>query len=254
MKQLGLAAIALVMMAAPASAQHHGGGGGGGGSHGGGYHGGFGGGFRGGYGGPRVGFGFGYGCWGCAPYYPDWYGPGYAPYYYGAPYYAYPPYDDEYDGYGAPPPPPPPPSQAYSGPSDNGWRVTRRNGETDFELPDNVLFGLDSAHISRDAEQVLQEIADAAHDQPGSHLIVEGHTDTSGTHEHNQALSNARARAVAEVLVREGVGRDRIRSEGFGERGLAVQTGEGVREARNRRVVVRLIDGNSAERRPEDAN
>jgi outer membrane protein OmpA-like peptidoglycan-associated protein len=256
-KQLGLAAMALIMMAAPASAQHHGGGGGshGGGYHGGGFRGGYGGGFRGGYGGPRVGFGFGYGCWGCAPYYPDWYGPMYSPYYYGAPY-PYPPSDDDYD-YGAPPPPPPPPppsSQGYSAPSDNGWRVTRRNGETDFELPDNVLFGLDSAHISRNAETVLQEIADAARDRPGARLIVEGHTDTSGTHEHNQALSDARARAVAEVLIGEGVGRERIRGEGFGERGLAVQTGEGVREARNRRVVVRLIDGNPAQRRPEGAN
>ena len=42
--------------------------------------------------------------------------------------------------------------------------MTQREGETDFELPDNVLFDLDSAHVSRDADQVLQEIADAAHD------------------------------------------------------------------------------------------
>ena len=122
--------------------------------------------------------------------------------------------------------------------------MTQREGETDFELPDNVLFNLDSAHVSRDADQVLQEIADAAHDFPGASLVVEGHTDTSGTHEHNQALSDARARAVADVLVREGVERDRIRTEGMGETGLAVQTGDGVREPRNRRVVVRLINAN----------
>ena len=70
-----------------------------------------------------------------------------------------------------------------------------------------------------------------------------------GTHEHNQALSDARARAVADVLAREGVARDRIRTEGMGEKGLAVQTGEGVREPRNRRVVVRLINGDM-HRRP----
>ena len=96
-----------------------------------------------------------------------------------------------------------------------------------------------SAHVGQDADRVLQEIADAAHERPGAELVVEGHTDTSGTHEHNQALSDARARAVADVLVREGVPRDRIRTEGMGESGLAVQTGDGVREPRNRRVVVR---------------
>ena len=81
--------------------------------------------------------------------------------------------------------------------------------------------------------------------------MVEGHTDTSGTREHNQALSDARARAVADVLVREGVARERVRTEGMGETGLAVQTGDGVREPRNRRVVVRLIDGDMS-RREED--
>ena len=123
------------------------------------------------------------------------------------------------------------------------WRVTRSQGETDFELPDSVLFELDSAQISPDAGKVLQEIADAARDRPGADLVVEGHTDTSGTREHNQALSDARARAVADVLVRQGVARRRIRSEGLGESQLAVQTGDEVREPRNRRVVVRLIDG-----------
>ena len=114
-----------------------------------------------------------------------------------------------------------------------------------------MLFDLDSAHVSRDADQVLQEIADAAHDSPRAQLVVEGHTDTSGTHEHNQALSDARARAVADVLAREGVQRDRIRTEGMGEAGLAVQTGDGVREPRNRRVVVRLINGNMTRRYEE---
>ena len=135
--------------------------------------------------------------------------------------------------------------------------MTRRDGETDFELPDSILFDLDSARVSRDADRVLQDIADAAHDQPGASLVVEGHTDTSGTREHNQALSDARARAVADVLVREGVARDRIRTEGMGEEDLAVQTDEGVSEPRNRRVVVRLIASNTAgrdeERRPGQA-
>jgi outer membrane protein OmpA-like peptidoglycan-associated protein len=142
--------------------------------------------------------------------------------------------------------------QGYQQQEQSRWRVTRSQGETDFELPDSVLFGLDSAEISKDADPVLQEIADAAHDRPGATLVVEGHTDTSGTREHNQALSDARARAVADVLVREGVARRRIRSEGLGESQLAVQTGDEVREARNRRVVVRLIGGDTAQNRNND--
>jgi outer membrane protein OmpA-like peptidoglycan-associated protein len=257
-KLLGFAAAALVLAATPAMAQRggggHGGGGHGGGGHvgGGGFHGG--GGFR---GGARIGFGFGGGCFGCGGYYPYY---GYAPYYYGAPYPD--PYYDYDDDYYAPPPPPPAPvyeqpypnyQQSYQQNTQSGsrWHVTQRQGETDFELPDNVLFDLDSAQISRNADTVLQEIADAARERPGASLVVEGHTDTSGTREHNQALSDARARAVADVLVRQGVARRRIRSEGLGESQLAVETGDGVREARNRRVVVRMIGGEAAQNRDE---
>ncbi len=115
-----------------------------------------------------------------------------------------------------------------------------------------MLFALDSARVGRDADGVLQEIADAARDQPGAHLIVEGHTDTSGSKEHNQSLSDARARAVADVLVREGVARDRIDTQGLGESDLAVPTGDEVREPRNRRVVVRLIDGSARDDRYDE--
>jgi outer membrane protein OmpA-like peptidoglycan-associated protein len=235
-KILGLAAIAALMVAAPAYAQRgHGGGGfhGGGhfgGFHGGGYRGGFRGGYRGGFGGFYLGF---------PGYYPPaYYGP--------SPYYGYP-YPPAY-------------GQNYSYSEDldeapdrgeSDWRVTRRDGETDFELPDSVLFALDSATISPDADAVLKEIADAAKAQPRDRLIVEGHTDTSGTREHNHELSDARARAVATVLARSGVARTRITTEGLGEDGLAVQTADEVREPRNRRVVVRLIGSGRATTRAE---
>jgi outer membrane protein OmpA-like peptidoglycan-associated protein len=197
--------------------------------------------------GPHVGIGFGFpGCWGCGyvpPYYgPAWYppypyGPAYPPY---SPYPAPPPYP-YYETREAPPPPPPP----------GNWHVTQRQGETDYELPDSVLFALDSAIVSKDADSVLNQIALAARDQPGAALVVEGHTDTSGDSAHNQKLSAARARAVAAVLVREGVARERIRTEGLGESDLAVATGNGVRESRNRRVVIRLMeDGRTVDRIP----
>lgn len=171
--------------------------------------------------GPHIGFGIAIpGCWGCGYYPPPYYGsPWYSPYYYGPPF----------------------PPSGYERPHWGPWHVTRRANETDYDLPDSVLFALDSAKISSNAASVLTEIANAARREPAATLIVEGHTDTSGDRAHNQQLSDARARAVADELAQQGVARDRIRTEGLGERDLAVQTGNGVREVRNRRVVVRLI-------------
>ena len=137
---------------------------------------------------------------------------------------------------------PPPPRER----ADRNWTVTRNRGETDYELADSVLFALDSARISRGAEAELTQIADAARDQPDAEIWIEGHTDTSGTREHNWELSDARARAVADCLVRLGVAPHRLRSQGLGESGLAVQTPDEVREARNRRVVIRFIDPSHA--------
>lgn len=113
--------------------------------------------------------------------------------------------------------------------------------ETDYDLPGGVLFERDSARISAGARPVLSQIAQAALDRPGAMLIVQGHTDTSGTKAHNQKLSEDRACAVADALIRAGVPENRIRAEGLGEAGLAFQTPDGVREPANRRVVVRLI-------------
>jgi outer membrane protein OmpA-like peptidoglycan-associated protein len=186
--------------------------------------------------GPHAGFAIGFGppgCWGCA-YYPPYYGPAwYPPYYYGPPY-------------------PPPPS--YRPDAGQQWNVTHQRDETDFELPDNVLFALDSANISKDADAIISEIATAARNEPNATLIVEGHTDTSGGRAHNQQLSQARAQAVEDVLVRQGVSRARIRAEGLGEAGLAVQTGDGVRELRNRRVVVRLMHAAGSDHRAYQNN
>jgi hypothetical protein len=67
-------------------------------------------------------------------------------------------------------------------------------------------------------------------------ITVRGHTDTTGSPQKNQALSERRARAVADELARHGVPTSAINTEGLGETDLAVQTGDQVSERQNRRV------------------
>jgi outer membrane protein OmpA-like peptidoglycan-associated protein len=73
-----------------------------------------------------------------------------------------------------------------------------------------------------------------------SRINVVGHTDTSGSADYNQRLSVRRANVVVEALVNMGARRQAITATGVGETDLAVETGDNVREARNRRTVIGL--------------
>jgi outer membrane protein OmpA-like peptidoglycan-associated protein len=114
--------------------------------------------------------------------------------------------------------------------------------EIDYEFPDEVFFAFNSAELSPHAERALADLAgDIRHAHPHWTVAVEGHTDTVGSQSYNIPLSEARAQAVADALVRDGVNARRIEERGYGETYLAVPTANNVPDRRNRRVLVRVI-------------
>jgi outer membrane protein OmpA-like peptidoglycan-associated protein len=88
---------------------------------------------------------------------------------------------------------------------------------------------------------VLQNAIATARAGGQSRITVVGHTDTSGSAEYNQGLSVKRANVVAEALIDMGARREAIQISGVGKTDLAVQTGDNVRERKNRRAVVTLL-------------
>lgn len=69
-------------------------------------------------------------------------------------------------------------------------------------------------------------------------VLVVGHTDTVGNDQFNDALGQQRAETVRAALIRLGIPAEDIRAISRGKRALAVQTGDGVPEPRNRRVEI----------------
>jgi outer membrane protein OmpA-like peptidoglycan-associated protein len=122
--------------------------------------------------------------------------------------------------FGAPPPPPPPPAPAVAPPS--------------FM----VFFDWDRSNLSQQALNTIRQAAAAFKTKGNARITATGHTDTSGPEAYNMALSLRRANAVKDALVREGVPAQAISVIGMGEKGLLVQTGDGVREPQNRRVEI----------------
>ncbi len=80
-----------------------------------------------------------------------------------------------------------------------------------------AYFEYDSYQLKPGAYPELRRIADVLNRYPQTVIEVGGHTDTRGTREYNQMLSEKRAMAVQDELVYNGVSPRRIRAVGYGE-------------------------------------
>jgi OOP family OmpA-OmpF porin len=103
-----------------------------------------------------------------------------------------------------------------------------------------VYFDFDSWRLSAEDLTVITNVINTARAGGQTNITVVGHTDTSGDAAYNQKLSTHRANVVAEALVDMGARRKAIHTSGVGEADLAVQTPDGVKEAKNRRAVITL--------------
>ncbi|MBW8268812.1 OmpA family protein [Caldovatus sp. SYSU G05006] len=109
-----------------------------------------------------------------------------------------------------------------------------------------VTFATGSAALTPSAEAALAPLGRAlsSPELAPYRFRIEGHTDTVGDAAMNQALSERRAAAVRDYLIRRfNVDPARLEAVGLGETQPLVPTGDGVPEVRNRRVQVLNIGG-----------
>lgn len=104
-----------------------------------------------------------------------------------------------------------------------------------------VYFGFDEWFLTAEALDVIATSIDAARAGGHTRILSEGHTDTSGPKAYNQGLSVRRAEVVKATMVEMGAVPDAIEVNGYGETRVAVETGDGVREPRNRRTEITLV-------------
>lgn len=103
-----------------------------------------------------------------------------------------------------------------------------------------VYFDFDSWTLKAEQLKVLDDVIANARSGGQTNIVIVGHTDTSGPSDYNQKLSVRRANVVVEALVQMGARRAALHASGVGETDLAVETGDNVKEAKNRRTVVTL--------------
>jgi outer membrane protein OmpA-like peptidoglycan-associated protein len=82
---------------------------------------------------------------------------------------------------------------------------------------DDVLFDTGKAQLKAGALRPIEQIAEFLSENPERRVQVEGFTDSVGSDEYNQRLSEARADAVAQAIIQRGVDAERVRAMGYGE-------------------------------------
>jgi outer membrane protein OmpA-like peptidoglycan-associated protein len=118
------------------------------------------------------------------------------------------------------------------------FNVTNMGDYLVVNMPQDVLFSVDSASLRPDLASDIQSVAQNLLRYPNSQIQIIGHTDSSGSASYNQDLSQRRAVSVADVLRNSGVPSARVTAFGRGEdQPIASNlTPEG--RAQNRRVEI----------------
>jgi len=125
----------------------------------------------------------------------------------------------------------------------SGLIVVRRDR---IELKQQIHFQPNRARILRDSYEVLDEVAEAIRDAPVA-VRIEGHTDNVGKRKENVSLSQARADAVREYLIRGGVGEKRLTAVGYGPKRPIASNSTRAGRKLNRRVEFRLDEADKAD-------
>ena len=78
-----------------------------------------------------------------------------------------------------------------------------------------ILFAVNSAELSAAAKRDIDKLAETLKKYDGTNIIIEGHTDNTGSRDLNQRLSERRAQAVADYARTKGVEASRMQAKGY---------------------------------------
>jgi outer membrane protein OmpA-like peptidoglycan-associated protein/outer membrane protein assembly factor BamB len=117
--------------------------------------------------------------------------------------------------------------------------LARAGGGEAFDI-ESIHYRTGSADLEPGSIPVLRNLASLMRENPGIGIEIAGHTDSTGSEELNQRLSELRAGAVASWLIKQGVASKRIRTRGYGESRPVADNSTEEGRRRNRRTEITI--------------
>jgi outer membrane protein OmpA-like peptidoglycan-associated protein len=122
-----------------------------------------------------------------------------------------------------------------------GVSVTRMGDNITLNMPSNITFALNSADLNGQFYNALDGVSMVLKEYDKTVIEVAGHTDSSGSDQYNQALSQRRAQSVAGYLSSHGVKSQRLITVGAGESHPVASNDNEQGRAANRRVELTIV-------------
>lgn len=123
----------------------------------------------------------------------------------------------------------------------SGVSVTRRGDEIILNMPAQVTFDFDSAALNPEFFEVLDSVALVLEEFESTVLVIDGHTDSTGSRSYNLRLSEQRADTVGRYLISRGVSPARVATYGYGPDYPVADNDTPAGQAMNRRVELTLM-------------
>ncbi|HEV8539059.1 MAG TPA: OmpA family protein [Bacteroidota bacterium] len=122
-----------------------------------------------------------------------------------------------------------------------GAKVERIGEGIKITFDSGILFKTNSSDLQPVAQENIRKLAGILNKYPDTNILVEGHTDSTGSAEYNQKLSERRSEAVANFAKGQGVDNSRFTSVGYGEAQPVASNSSSDGRQQNRRVEIAIF-------------
>lgn len=133
-----------------------------------------------------------------------------------------------------------------------GAKVERVGEGIKITFDSGILFMTNSSSLQSEAKLNISKLAKILNKYPDTNVLITGHTDSDGTEEYNQTLSEKRAKAVSDYAITQGIASSRISVVGLGETEPVASNDTPEGKKLNRRVEIAIFANDDLKKAAED--